>query len=325
MATLFVRTTTIRDGSKRFSVVYRRGGRYFPTESAGTFKTRREALLRREAVAAMLAAGLNPKVELARKLTPGRTLESAAEAWMASKRGWAEGTRTGHRFRLPVVLEPFGRIDEITVDDVHAWVGVLGRKYAPGTVRLFVQQLRMILDHAGVSDNPARSKRVELPRVLNRTLEPPTGPQVLDALDGMAEDLVVPVLVMEQLGLRVGETMQLEPADVGDERLRVRGETAKTGKPRWVPAGAMLTDALMERLPFHGTTNRVRSALRHADAGFSPHDLRHRRASLWSAQGVPPAQAAAWLGHSVDTYLRTYTHVIVDDEIPAHELRALLQ
>lgn len=45
---------------------------------------------------------------------------------------------------------------------------------------------------------------------------------------------------------------------------------------------------------------------------FSPHDLRHRRASLWHLEGVPVAQAATWLGHSSQEHLRTYAHVVLD-------------
>ena len=45
---------------------------------------------------------------------------------------------------------------------------------------------------------------------------------------------------------------------------------------------------------------------------FSPHDLRHRRASLRHLQGVPVAEAAAWLGHSLQEHLRTYAHVVMD-------------
>lgn len=43
-----------------------------------------------------------------------------------------------------------------------------------------------------------------------------------------------------------------------------------------------------------------------------PHDLRHRRATLWHLSGVPAAQAAGWLGHSAQEHLRTYAHVMID-------------
>ena len=41
---------------------------------------------------------------------------------------------------------------------------------------------------------------------------------------------------------------------------------------------------------------------------FSPHDVSHRRATLWHLQGVPTAEAAAWLGHSAQEHLETYAH-----------------
>jgi integrase len=46
---------------------------------------------------------------------------------------------------------------------------------------------------------------------------------------------------------------------------------------------------------------------------FSPHDLRHRRATPWHLGGVPPVQAAAWLGHSPTEHLKTYAHVTLVD------------
>jgi integrase len=46
---------------------------------------------------------------------------------------------------------------------------------------------------------------------------------------------------------------------------------------------------------------------------FSPHDLRHRRATLWHLQGVPAAEAAAWLGHSPQEHLKTYAHATLAD------------
>lgn len=45
---------------------------------------------------------------------------------------------------------------------------------------------------------------------------------------------------------------------------------------------------------------------------FSPHDLRHRRASLWHLNRVPAAEAAGWLGHSAQEHLKTYAHVVLD-------------
>jgi integrase len=70
--------------------------------------------------------------------------------------------------------------------------------------------------------------------------------------------------------------------------------------------------------PFAGfTADRLRTAIGRACKAtgtpvFSPHDLRHRRATLWHLGGVPASQAAAWLGHSAQEHLRTYAHVMLD-------------
>jgi integrase len=59
---------------------------------------------------------------------------------------------------------------------------------------------------------------------------------------------------------------------------------------------------------------------------YHPHDLRHRRASLWHGQGVTARELAARLGHSrASISLDVYSHVIAPDEIPAAELVAVLR
>jgi integrase len=69
---------------------------------------------------------------------------------------------------------------------------------------------------------------------------------------------------------------------------------------------------------FEGVTaDRLRTAITRSCTAasvpaFSPHDLRHRRATLWHLVGVPAAQAASWLGHSAQEHLRTYAHAVLD-------------
>ena len=102
----------------------------------------------------------------------------------------------------------------------------------------------------------------------------------------------------------------------------------KTGKPRWTDIPLWLLELLDP--PWSVTRQGVHNALKQACvaagvAPFGPHMLRHRRASLWSAQGVPPAVAAGRLGHTVATFVGTYTHVVPVDEIDAQRLAALLR
>ena len=59
-------------------------------------------------------------------------------------------------------------------------------------------------------------------------------------------------------------------------------------------------------------TALARACRASATPSFSPHDLRHRRASLWHLAGVPVAEAAGRLGHSAQEHLKTYTHVVLD-------------
>jgi integrase len=116
--------------------------------------------------------------------------------------------------------------------------------------------------------------------------------------------------------------------DEYEGRWRVSGAVAKTGQARWVPVPPVLLQAVVDALPredrdltaspFAGfTADRLRTAIGRACKAtgtpvFSPHDLRHRRATLWHLGGVPASEAAAWLGHSAQEHLRTYAHVMLD-------------
>lgn len=136
--------------------------------------------------------------------------------------------------------------------------------------------------------------------------------------------------VLDATGMRVGELERLAWGDVdGQEgRWRVSAAVAKTGRARSVDVPERLfqtvselcprDDRTAERRVFEGVTaNRLRTAITRActAAGvpaFSPHDLRHRRATLWHLGGVPAAQASSWLGHSPHEHLRTYAHAVLD-------------
>jgi integrase len=80
-------------------------------------------------------------------------------------------------------------------------------------------------------------------------------------------------------------------------------------------------DRTRERAVFPGvTTDGARNAMDRACraagiAHYHPHDLRHRRLSLWHAQGVPARELAASAGHArASMSLDVYSHVLVDDD-----------
>lgn len=327
MPTLYVRARSLPDGSRRFDVKYRRGGRYTHLEHGGTFKTRREANLRREKIGEWLALGLNPKIELRRVVTPARPLSDVHTAYIASRRNIEDGTRQGLVARQKRIDADLGTlaVDELTVEDVIEWVGELDAEYAPGTVGLFVRQLRKVLDFAGVP-NVARDRRVELPKNTPSEVNPPDAPEVVSMLGTLPDRLVLPVLTMEQLGSRVSETLSLERRDIEEDRVRFRREITKgKRKGRYVECDPLLAEALSAVVPFTFSRDAVGRGMR--DVGeIHPHLLRHRRATLWHQQGVWEVELARRLGHAKPSMsLDRYANVKPLKEIPAQALASFLR
>lgn len=326
LATLYIRARDTGDG-RRFDVRYRRGGRYSKVEHGGSFRTKREAAIRRDLIADWLAAAKDPKAELDRAIVGGDTFRQLHAEWLASRRNVTEGTKDGYRFRSAVLLEQFGEhpVDHIQVRDVIDFVGLLDARYKPGTVRLFVAQLRMVLDFAGVP-NVARDRRVELPRVVRSEPEPPDKDAYLAMLERLENGFRLPVIAMEQLGTRVSETLSLTQQDIDVASVRIKRESSKGQRVgRIIDAPHFLVAALKREIPFRvGDRNKLGTAMRFS--GFSPHDLRHRRASLWHQQGVPAVELARRLGHAKPSMsLDVYQTVMPLQEVPPDVLAAFLK
>ena len=84
-------------------------------------------------------------------------------------------------------------------------------------------------------------------------------------------------------------------------------------------------------------TLRISLALRHAYQTvlracrnakvphYHPHDLRHRRITIWHQSGVVARELAERAGHARPSMsLDVYSHVMPLDEVPADSLEALL-
>lgn len=316
-----------------FRVMYRLGGRETGPLTAGTFKTKREAEKRRDLVAGDLAAGRAPDLRLAAPASV-ETFASIAERWRCSRVDVAEGTAITHRVNLGRILPLLGDrpFDSITVADVAQLVTELHEGgLARESLRKTRATLAMVLDFAGRVPNPARDPSVKLPREDKVEVNPPTAQHVLSVHGLLSNAHRLPLLVLDACGMRISELENLTWGDVDElaVRWRVTAASAKTNQARWVPVHATVFDAVRKLVPredrnlggqvFAGFgADRFRTAVTRAckAAGvpaFSPHDLRHRRASLWHLGGVPAAQAAAWLGHSPTEHLRTYAHAALVD------------
>jgi len=334
MASTWITRRLTKDGQPRFRVEFRQGGREAPTVYAGSFRTRREALVRKAFVAGELAALRIPVLAAA---TPASgTLRRAAERWQASRVDVSAGTLQTYRVALGRLLprlgdKPVDRIDAQTVADLVAELHAAGLRKQ--TIRKTISVLGMVLDHAGRStDNPVRDRMiVKMPREEKRQVQPPTAEHVAAVVRLLASRYRLPVLVLDGTGMRVGELESLTWGDVDEPRGRWRIATSKTGRPRWVTPPSFLYGRVLELVPrddrhadrkvFEQVTgDRLRTALARActAAGvpaFSPHDLRHRRVSLMHLAGVPWARIGEQVGHDdIVTTARTYTHTLVSED-----------
>jgi len=189
-----------------------------------------------------------------------------------------------------------------------------------------------VLDDEGLTGdrNPARGAK--LPREERAEVIPPTAAQVEAAFTGLPRRYQLPLLVLEQTGMRVGELEKLTWGDVDEAntRWRVSRTAEKTRRGRWVPVDGALFDAVLRLRPredrdpagqvFTGFgVDKFRTALARAcrDSGtplISPHDLRHRRISVWHRAGISWAEIGRWVGQrNISVTADTYTHVIADD------------
>jgi integrase len=315
--------------------MFRLGGRESSPRYGGSFRTMREARIRRDWVAGELAAMRVPDPRRLAALEEVPTLAEAAADWQASRVDVSAATATYHRSALARARPLLNRrVDQITSADIAALVAALVEAgKARETVRKTVTVLAMIFDFADVAPNPARDRvRVKLPRELRPEISPPTADHVEAVYRLLASDYRLPLLVLDATGMRVGELVALTWGDIDEPRgrWRVSRAVAKTRIGRWVTVPPVLFQAVLDLCPrddrhvdrrvFESVNDgRLRMAIQRAcvAAGipvFSPHDLRHRRISLAHLAGIPWARIGEQVGQrDLAITANTYTHVLTDE------------
>jgi integrase len=331
MASCFIVSRSTTSGRKHV-VRYRLGGRAYPIEHGGSFPTLKEAKTRRDLIAGELAAGRNP-ADLLRHMTERpivRTFAQVAEAYQTSRVDIGDETRKNTISHIKA-MSVFADRDPATITpgDIREWIGSLTLKAS--SVRRYVSTLRAILDFADVDPNPAKDPKVKLPREEATIIEPPSAHDVAAIVENVPARWRLPLRVLEQTGMRVGEAAALEwrDVDVAESRFRIRQGKTPTAR-RWVAIPAWLMEEVAETCPpddrvperrvFVGFTadaakNVMARACKAAGiAHFHPHDLRHRYASVKIAEGVPVTQLAAQLGHAKKSLtLDVYSHVLLEE------------
>jgi integrase len=229
---------------------------------------------------------------------------------------------------LPLVGER--RLDDFAATDVAALVAELSKTRKKETIRKMVVHLAMVLDHAGVSPNPARG--VKLPWEQKHEIQPPSSEHVEAVHRLLPPRHQLPLLVLDATGMRLGELEGLTWGDVDEQRgrWRVSRAVSKTSRARWVPVPPVLFEAVCALVPRDDRTpdrrvfqgfggDKFRTAIARActAAGvptFSPHDLRHRRISLLHLGGVPWARIGEHVGQrNLAVTANTYSHVLADE------------
>jgi integrase len=188
-----------------------------------------------------------------------------------------------------------------------------------------------MLDFVGLEVNVARDARVRLPREEATVVDPPSASELEAIIAHSPKRWRLPLRVLAETGMRVGEAHALEWQDVDEAGSRFRVRNGKTAAARrWVvvpddlmqeiAATCPREDRTPERRVFAGFTPDVgKNVMARAckAAGIvhrHPHDLRHRYASVQIGRGVPVTAVAAQLGHSKKSLtLDTYSHVLTDD------------
>jgi len=332
MATIAITRRKAKSGP-RYVVRYRLGGRAYPVQHGGSFATMREARIRRDVIAGELAAGRNPFEALRAMRTPAAprlTLAMWATRYEGSRVDFARETVKNMKSHLKAITATLEDRDPaaITAADVQEWIS--GLELKPSSIRRYVATFRALLDFVGVDPNPARDPRVKLPREQREVVDPPTAHDVDTIINYSPPRWRLPLRVLEQTGMRVGELAGLEWGDVDEVGLRFRVKRGKTAAARrWVAVPEWVMDEVAATCP-----REDRTAQRRVFVGFSPdvaknvmarackgagiahrhpHDLRHRYASVQIGRGVPVTQVAAQLGHAKKSLtLDTYSHVMVE-------------
>jgi hypothetical protein len=201
------RATTSKEGRRQLPGDVPGGGRESAPRYGGAFSTKREALIRKQWVAGELAAARIPDLRLLAAEAPkAPTLADAAEAWRTSRVDVAAQTGKIHRsdvariFRVAPKLRT-KRIDQLEVADVAVIVAALTEaRYKRETISKSRDALAMTLDFYDVKPNPARDKRVKLPKERRPHVPPPLAEHVERIAEVLPRRHVLPLLVIDECG-----------------------------------------------------------------------------------------------------------------------------
>jgi integrase len=314
----------------RYVVRYRLGGRAYPIVHGGSFKTVREARERQKFIGGELAAGRNPHNFLGKLAAPVRvTLAAVADRWLATRVDLAESSLSTYKEAVKWLKDTLGDREPTSVMPADLQELVNTTHLAPSSLQTYMSAVKQIFDYAGVDPNPARGRRVRLPRVEREPVTIPLRQHIETIIRAVKPSYRLPLRILDATGVRVGELLAWTwgDVDIADSQILVRKGKTRSAR-RWVALPAALMDELLETCPpddrgrerrlFNLGESTLRGVLLRAceTAGipvYSPHDFRHRYISVLLKRGLSRAEVAAAVGHSNTNELATYEHVVLED------------
>ena len=256
--------TTRRTASgPRYTVRYRLGGRAYPIQHGGSFRTMKEARARRDLIAGELAAGRNPALVL-RALTEQpktRTVEDVFDEFITSRIDVAPATIENYKTHRSRLVDLLGARDPGTLawQDVQKAIAALANDLSPGSLRPYLSTLRQVLDFGELDPNPARDRRIKLPRREDHVVEPPSEATVAAIIANAPRRWRLAIRTLEQTGMRVSELRDLAWGDVdaADSRFRIRVGKTRAAR-RWVAVPAWVMAEVLETCPADDRTPQRR-------------------------------------------------------------------
>lgn len=342
MASAFIVARRLADGSRRYQVRYRLGGRESTPRYGGQFRTKREAEGRRNAILGDLAALRVPVLAVSEPDSPDVvTVKQAADEVIAALKGAGRSASTVKVYRLATAK--LGRLEHLAVtsvgtSDVQGWLTTECAGLSPATTRKYLDCLRTVLDRDDVPRNPARSRRLLLPSLPAKHLDPPSTGQVAAMVEHIAPRHRDALRLLDWTGLRISELCALTWGDLDRRNTRIRVAATRTkggtrGR-RFIPVPVDIMRMLEAHKPLEdrnpherifptATRSSFANALERACkfAGVptvSPHDIRHRYISLLVMAGTPITIVQEVVGHSkASMTLDTYSHTMIDETTEA--------
>jgi integrase len=339
----------VTKAGKRYIVRYRRGGRGYPVVHGGSYRRLQHARERQRLIGGWLAAGVDPQVELAKLTTQPEvtTLTQTGHAWFASRIDLSHQSRRVYAAYLAAIAAcPLGQVPPSSVTPEHVraqiehWT-VTG--LAAKSVRERISVLRQVLDFADITPNPARHHTIKLPPTPDVEPVLPSADHIITLTHLLPSRYRLPFVLLEQTGMRVSEVFSLDGDDIdaAGARIRIKASNRKgrrgRRRPRLVPVPGWLMDHIATVLPAtervfaDATPDGLRATLstlcaHHNLPHITPHQLRHRRISLWHLQGTPARELADRAGHTRPSIsLDIYSHAIQLQEADPDILQPLLQ